>query len=368
MIIEVVGISPRNKGALLMLDAVCEVLRERYSDVLIAIPGPWPAKLRLQRGLWLSSPTSGRSILRLIPLVPKKLRYVLGVVASHEVDVVIDASGFGYGDYWGVRAFHRRIFSRAKGRRVVLLPQAVGPFNDTGMAAAWRRVVDLSEIVFVRDSVSLQYSEDAIGVQEKIMQAPDFTNLLKVELPVELEPWSGRAFLIPNRKMISESVSLESYLDFLELALKALRERGTEPVALIHEGADDRALIEQLNRRVSPQVEILEVESAIHTKAVISRAQLIIASRFHGIVSALSSGVPALSAGWSHKYAELTRDYDCESHLVDMSKPDTWGGKISAFLADAVSPSFRSKLQKNAEAQKKLSADMWSKVLNILSK
>ncbi len=44
---------------------------------------------------------------------------------------------------------------------------------------------------------------------------------------------------------------------------------------------------------------------------------MLIASRFHSLVFALSEGVPVLALGWSHKYQELLRPFGLENFVVD---------------------------------------------------
>ena len=59
-------------------------------------------------------------------------------------------------------------------------------------------------------------------------------------------------------------------------------------------------------------------------KGVIGRCEAYVASRYHSMVAALSSGVPTMAVGWSHKYAEVLgmfRQQERACLLSDMSAP-----------------------------------------------
>ena len=52
-------------------------------------------------------------------------------------------------------------------------------------------------------------------------------------------------------------------------------------------------------------------------RRILRHADALISSRFHAMVAGLSLGIPTLVVGWSHKYAEVLADFDCERYAVD---------------------------------------------------
>ena len=52
-------------------------------------------------------------------------------------------------------------------------------------------------------------------------------------------------------------------------------------------------------------------------RAVIELAEVLVTSRFHAMVSALSVGVPPVVIGWSHKYAEVLSAFDLPDAAID---------------------------------------------------
>lgn len=57
--------------------------------------------------------------------------------------------------------------------------------------------------------------------------------------------------------------------------------------------------------------------NAAGVKQVIARADVLLVSRFHAMVGALSLGVPTAVLGWSHKYAEVMARFGLESVVMD---------------------------------------------------
>ena len=125
----------------------------------------------------------GIPVHELVPLIPTSLREAYGLVLDSELDVVLDASGFGYSDQWGkgstialskaTRRWKRR------GTKVILLPQAFGPFTSAAIKSAINDAVDHIDLIYARDPVSYHTLFEAVGERPNIKIAPDFTNLVE---------------------------------------------------------------------------------------------------------------------------------------------------------------------------------------------
>lgn len=374
MNIEILGVYHRNKGALLMLEAILDRLRAEFPGARFAVPLSTPVETRLAYGLYATPAHDAYRLdaAGLAGYVPARLRRRFGLLAASEVDVVLDASGFGYGDYWGLRKLERRLAAplarwKRPGRAAVLLPQALGPFDRPGMADAFRKAVGALDLVFVRDRQSLEHVRKVVGDDPRVRLAPDFTNLLHPALPERLRDVAGSALVIPNEKMISgqSEERRADYLGFLREAVAAIRASGREATLLIHEGVGDRRIAAELNALLDRPVPLIDEPSPLVTKAVIGAAELIVSSRFHGLVSALSAGVPALACGWSHKYQELMGDYGCPQFAFALGG-DEAGPALNAFLKTAAQPGFRAKLGEHATAERARAEATWEQVVELI--
>ena len=149
MLIEIKGVQFVNKGAGLMLRAVVDRLRAMVPGVEFALtPGPNAPFHRIAAlGAWqrLRLPGAPFDADALSYRLPQRLRRVLrryGTVTEADVDAVLDASGYAYGDAWGdapLESAAREIERLADhGKPYVFLPQAFGPFADTACHPALR--------------------------------------------------------------------------------------------------------------------------------------------------------------------------------------------------------------------------------------
>jgi len=374
MNVEIVGIHPHNKGALLMLAAIREQVSLAFPQARFAVPFDWPTEGRLAEGLWCTIPRDfGPS--NLSPLanrIPSRLRNAVGLMAPSDLQVILDASGFGYGDYWGPRklarrAPHLRSILRKRKQTLILLPQALGPFESPGMAAAFRRVLDAADLVYVRDATSMKHI-DALGPRSaSVRSAPDFTNLLHPQLPERLNGLRGASMIVPNQRVAgNDPAKLDAYLSFLAKAASALQRAGRRLSLLVHEGEGDLAIAAQLNARLGIPLPIINESSPLVTKAIIGAAALTVSSRYHALVSALAAGVPSLACGWSHKYGELMSAYGCPELEVQLDDPSTWHDKITSLERLTNDPAFGGVLETAARNERDRTEAMWDEVLGLL--
>lgn len=371
MIFEVVGIGHKNKGAVLMLEAIRAQVRARYPNARFAVT---EIKQHDRAGLDVVGTLEPmRKLNRLQLMLP---RWVLGLgnlIKRRDVHVSIDASGFAYGDFWGPRNI-RNLSRRSResheyGHVTVMMPQAVGPFDDPKMATDFARAINEFDIAFLRDAESMRLAEQAGADMTKIAQSPDFTNLLSPELDARYADLKGVAWLIPNEKVLAsgDEQRTETYLRFMAEAATAALDAGVDLRILLHEGRSDRAIAERINARLPAPLPIVEIDSTLQTKAVIAEASFIIASRFHSLVSALSNAVPALACGWSHKYRELLKDYGMDRWNLDLSDQQDWSALVRQFIALARSGELSAQIAPAAKAEKAKAEAMWDSIFKVIA-
>lgn len=134
---------------------------------------------------------------------------------------------------------------------------------------------------------------------------------------------------------------------------------------LNHEGKDDEDLAFQIQKEVNGEIEVVTGLNALEVKGLISSAYLVISSRFHGVASTLNTCVPCLATSWSHKYAELFRDFGQEDCVLPLDNIDIAQQKIKDFMSEKKNAEIRKALQK---VSPKIQADtkrMWEEVWKL---
>lgn len=340
MKIEVIGAEFNNKGAELMLVAICQQLQKALNLTPLMAPSLYASYeqrislgmkqvLRLQFGRFDLSP-----LLTYLPYAIETRLLHFGIVIEPRINVVLDASGYAYGDNWSLQrlkataAIAKRI--KKQGGKYILLPQALGPFENPNYVQAAKALFSHCDVVFARDEKSLSYIK-AIAPQSNFLLAPDFTALAKPSRAQLLtdkstSPTEKVLCVIPNQNM-QKVMPRDAYLAFLVQVSVFFDRKGFQCQILNHEGQADRVLCELLQKQLSEQhnirCSIVAPATALDVKAVIQQASWLVSSRFHGCVSGLSSGKPTLGTSWSHKYEALYQDYGLPQYLVDVNLKET---------------------------------------------
>jgi polysaccharide pyruvyl transferase WcaK-like protein len=329
MIIELKGINVKNKGAYLMLKAILAKVRERYPDaVIVSEKGYGLTKNDLDsQGMKQKFMKNGKGKKeKLISVIPQPFRKTFGLITTDDVDVVLEGSGFLYGDGWDVTKINKRIVNeldiyKSKNAKVILMPQAFGPFTEKNIRESLAKVTDRADLVFARDTVSFVHLTENFGKKQNIIQAPDFTNLLKPnKKDYNTKPYEDGILVIPNFKMntLKGLDVSETYLNLLQTTIEVYQKLNENVFLLNHEGELDQQIAEKVNERLTNKVQIIKVEDPLYIKAIIGVAKIVVTSRFHGLVSSLSQAVPTLCTSWSHKYQMLMNEYGQADYLIDV--------------------------------------------------
>jgi polysaccharide pyruvyl transferase WcaK-like protein len=381
LFVEIKGVQFRNKGAYLMLLASLEGLKGIARPVeLVLSPGPnlpYPERARL--GAWqkLSFRRGGLDLTPMIGKLPGAVQRLFnryGMVSEKQIDLVLEASGFAYGDQWPLRFLQNTAkevvrFAKA-GKPFVFMPQAFGPFKTEDSKAAMRDIINHARLIFVRDPVSLQHLQSCVpNLPDSVVLTPDFTVGLTArpndEIPVINGPYAA---LIPNNKVVSKfnhagaEQLRNDYITAFAAAANTLADAGMQCVLVNHEGKEDAELCAEIAAKAPCQ--IVQIEDPLAVKAFIGKAELAISSRFHGAVNALSQGVPCIATSWSHKYHAMMTDFGMGDYCVAELSEQNLLDALAQLLDNKTA--LAAEVKQKAAALKQQNAAMWQRLYQAI--
>ncbi|EKV00159.1 hypothetical protein Lepto7375DRAFT_2257 [Leptolyngbya sp. PCC 7375] len=303
---------------------------------------------------------------------PNFIRDSLNVVLKSDIDVVLDASGFRFSDQWGLKAtrVRRQLFEnwKKKDTKIILLPQAFGPFTQPEIQQEFDQILKLADLIFARDQESFNHIQSVSQSLDNVKIAPDFTNLLEPKWPSYASKLIDKPCIIPNARMLDKTDSCVSnkYLDLLIACIDFLQEKGLEPFILIHE-TFDISIAEKLNTLTKKKIQVIQEEDPLYLKGILGDSKLVIGSRFHGLISSLSQGIPCLGTGWSHKYEMLFDEYNCSELLINVGDEISKVlNKLESLIEGEQREAVVKTIKASSEKQKKLSTEMWDEVQRTL--
>lgn len=267
------------------------------------------------------------------------------------VDAVVDISGFGYSDVWGphfsVRGMTWAAYCVARGKPFICLPQAWGPFTNPDVARHTADICRRAKLVYARDRISLEHLQRvAPDRADDIALAPDIAFRHQGALPeVGTAILSSLGVRLNERPIIALTPNMRiyhrtrgegrtnEYVRFMtEIGRYCLEKWHATLVLIPHEmtaadrpKVDDRflcGLIELSLATPERCVSLTENYSSDQMKSVISRLDMVIGSRFHSLVFALSSRVPTVAVGWAHKYSELMELFGLRGNVLEHESLD----------------------------------------------
>jgi polysaccharide pyruvyl transferase WcaK-like protein len=393
MKIEVHGAGFRNFGAELMLRATVAEIGRRLGDVDFAIDPFYgsiaqrqalhllsivPARGHVGSGPWSARFRRQKAFARLRGLLPagsfRRWCDLYGVVDISDISALLDIAGFAYSEQWGVApTSHLAALAghfASRGRPVILLPQAFGPFSTADGEAAFARVLAASTLVYARDRQSYETAARLVRETSRLRLAPDLTISFCATLAED--EGVAVAVLIPNARVPEKAGAVwhGKYEEILASCGRFLAAAGLEVRIDVHDtSGDDAVLASALMAAVGGSAARLEPSpDCVAAKTMLGRARLVISSRYHGLVAALSQAVPVLALGWSHKYEALLRDFDCERFMVS---PEDSVESVTDRVEELADPggnrAVRERLRARIGELRRANDAMWDEVVFTLS-
>jgi colanic acid/amylovoran biosynthesis protein len=222
-------------------------------------------------------------------------------------------------------------------------------------------MLELPDLIYARDKISLGHVDKILPGLPSLRQAPDFTNLVTGR--PESHPALGNrpAAIVPNQKIIEHNGgrSGRAYMKFLADMATSLRGFGLTPFILLHETDADREIAAELKSTAG--LDCLTRADPLVIKAIMGSCEIVISSRYHGLINALSQAVPAIGTSWSHKYEMLFEDYGKPKWLVDYR---TGAAEATQLVAELLGDlkQVRAALAERSRHLKQQARSMWREV------
>lgn len=375
MILEIAGANTQNKGAELMLATLHKHFCVPESDVTFAVT-PWFGSItdRLRYNLATKlNPIKkfGRSQIALKLLSDSFLKSH-GLVQDQDLDGVLDISGFAFGDQHPAKRtleFAEQVHAwKSLGKPIALLPQAFGPFENSEIRAAFAKVYQDVDLIYARDKVSYQHLQDSFGESSKLRLSPDITIGLQSEIAATDK--SEEVFIVPNARMLdkSDKSQAEKYVPLLATCIQRVMDLDHKAVFLLHDTKEDKLLLPKVHALLGTEIEAIEISDPVQLKKKIGTAKLVIGSRFHALVSALSSSVPVLATGWSHKYEMLLEDFGCPDAILSLDDSEARIQELVTSNLDAdVQKTTIGTLNDRGSTLREQIHTMWNEVDNLVN-
>lgn len=260
--------------------------------------------------------------------------------ALEEANAIFDASGYTLGSGWSMAGGGLLLqtieLAKRYGKPIVLMPQSFGPFDwdEEGSEEFLKQVKeDLSYCtkIFARELEGYDCLT-ALGLDnvelstDLVIREKFFPSASDIYAPGETREVSYPApdsvgFIInENVFRIGEP---DVVLDLYAQMLDKLVDDGEKVCVLTTSTADIEPVGDVLKKtRNRDRVEVIRGEySSPELIDIIARFKYVVASRYHSVVFAYRSGVPAIILGWASKYSDLAGHFRQQDYLFDIREP-----------------------------------------------
>lgn len=309
----------------------------RLADERIAVTALTPMRLLL-----IELPVA--VLARLLPSNWRRrvLRRSPALAAFETSDVVADISGVSFADDRGPRFnVYNALLTLVPllvGTPIVKCSQAMGPFGQRSNRVLAKWLLPHISAILARGQLSAQFVE-ALGVPN-VEQVADlaFTldddEALSPEVMDVLGSLTGQGVLVLMPSAVVEGWCERRGIDHAgvvsRLVVDACDRLGVGVLLVPHafresgrpRRMDDARVCRSIADRLGPRTDVAVIDldlAPAQLRAIVGHADLLVTSRFHGMITGLASATPTVVIGWGHKYSEVLAQFDLEEVAVDYS-------------------------------------------------
>ncbi len=251
-----------------------------------------------------------------------------------DADVVVDLAGISFADGRGIPVLVYNVLMTGipllLGCCVVKCSQALGPFrrplNRWAATAVLTRVQEI--VARGQDTMThldaLQLPRVSLGADLAFtLRVGDGARAEALRLAREAVDHHEYVALVPSEVVRRYCAGRGiDYVAVLRDFVRRLLDDGERVIILAHatrtgrgrSRMNDLPLIETIATHIdSPELGVLDRSLPPDVlRALVGHSTVTVTGRFHAMISALAEGTPVLVTGWSHKYAEVLREFDLE--------------------------------------------------------
>lgn len=257
--------------------------------------------------------------------------------ALQRADAIFDASGYTLGSGWPKQSGRMLLdtirIARRFNKKIILMPQSFGPFDwgekdDSDFIDEVKKELTYPLKIYVREcegyecltSLGLQnveLSADMV-IREKIFPSASQISTRHRDVK-EYYPAPNSVGFIINKNVFRIGDASAVIVLYAKM-LQRLLENG-ENVYILNTSTADTDLVKQVLGKVrnSQKVQVISGEfSSPELIDILARFKYVVASRYHSVVFAYRSGVPAVVLGWASKYTDLAALFQQQDYVFDI--------------------------------------------------
>lgn len=270
-----------------------------------------------------------------------------------EADLVVDiTAGDSFSDIYGVRRFVigslRKWLVIQFGKKLIMLPQTYGPFKRSMVKAMAKYILKRSSLVYCRDRAGVAYVRNILGnhdISERVRFGPDVGFVLDQRAPHHINVDSLEEARTDDSVVVGLNISgllfnggstqnnmfglKDNYRDLVCNVIELLM-RSTKTLVLLvphvfcvgHIESDTDACLQvykTLNEKFKGRLFLTQGQyDQNEIKYIIGLCNLLIGSRMHACIGALSQCIPAVGLAYSAKFYGVFESIGMGRFVADM--------------------------------------------------